>query len=83
MKLNDNVIEFGLYNSAKFDQPKTAKEVAAKLEQHDKLTAINQELVEALENTLGSLGDEFALCGYVIDDIEKAIKRAKELTNEG
>lgn len=48
----------------------------------DQLTAINQELVEALELAKRSLAT-YGEHPIVEDKMNNAIKRAKELTNEG
>ncbi len=53
------------------------------VKQHDQLTAINQELVEALEIATEFAHDDYACGEDFCERMGELIKRAKELTNEG
>lgn len=54
-------------------------ELVRVVNQHDQLTAINQELVEALDHVVNKRVSNLTLK----EEYSELIKRAKELTNEG
>ena len=78
----ENNYWFGVQNTkaSELEKDSTALIIAECVNQHDQLTAINQELVEALEDFM-SEGKDYC-SDWLMKNSQETIKRAKELTNE-